>query len=38
MGGLGLCIAIISTEIVVFLICLTLLYRHKKDLIRGFYT
>jgi len=29
MEGLGLCIAIISTEIVVFLICLTLLYRHK---------
>lgn len=38
LGGLGLCIGIISTEIVVFLICLTLLYRHKKDLIRGFYT
>ena len=38
LGGLGLCIGIISTEIVVFLICLTLLYRHKKELIRGFYT
>ncbi|GAB2487072.1 oligosaccharide flippase family protein [Algoriphagus taiwanensis] len=38
LGGLGLCVGIISTEIVVFLICLTLLYRHKKDLIRGFYT
>ncbi|WP_288370242.1 oligosaccharide flippase family protein [uncultured Algoriphagus sp.] len=38
LGGLGLCIGIISTEIIVFLICLTLLYRHKKDLVRGFYT
>lgn len=38
LGGLGLCVGIISTEIVVFLICLTLLYRHKKDLLRGFYT
>ncbi|MBY5951763.1 oligosaccharide flippase family protein [Algoriphagus sp. NF] len=38
LGGLGLCIGIISTEIIVFLICLVLLYRHKKDLVRGFYT
>ncbi|MFL0685125.1 MAG: oligosaccharide flippase family protein [Algoriphagus aquaeductus] len=37
MGGVGLCIGIISTEIVVFVICLFLLYRHKKDLLHGFY-
>lgn len=37
MGGVGLCIGIISTEIVVFVLCLFLLYRHKKDLLHGFY-
>lgn len=38
MGGIGLCIAIISTEIVVFLICLVLLYRHNRPLFRGYYS
>ena len=38
MGGIGLCIAIVSTEIVVFLICLVLLYRHNRALIHGFYS
>jgi hypothetical protein len=37
-GGLGLCIAILSTEIIVFLICLVLLYRHNRALFYGFYT
>lgn len=37
MGGIGLCIGIISTEVVVFLICLVLLYRHNRMLIHGFY-
>ena len=37
MGGIGLCIGIISTEVVVFLICLVLLYRHNRALIHGFY-
>jgi len=37
MGGIGLCIGIISTEVVVFLICLVLLYRHNRMLIYGFY-
>lgn len=38
MGGVGLCIGIISTEIVVFLICLVLLYRHNQALVHGFYS
>ncbi|MBN7809687.1 oligosaccharide flippase family protein [Algoriphagus sp. H41] len=38
MGGIGLCIGIISTEIVVFLICLVLLYRYKRSLFHGFYS
>ncbi|MGM0943897.1 MAG: oligosaccharide flippase family protein [Bacteroidota bacterium] len=37
-GAVGLCIAIISTEVMVFLICLGLLYQHKRDLLRGFYS
>ncbi len=37
-GGVGLCFAIISTEIIVFLICLVLLYRHNRGLFRGFYS
>jgi PST family polysaccharide transporter len=37
-GGTGLCIGIISTEIVVFLICLVLLYRHNRALVHGFYS
>ncbi|MCS5490996.1 oligosaccharide flippase family protein [Algoriphagus limi] len=37
MGGIGLCIGIISTEVIVFLICLVLLFRHKRELVRGFY-
>lgn len=37
MGGIGLCIGIISTEVIVFLICLVLLYRHKRELVHGFY-
>jgi PST family polysaccharide transporter len=36
-GGIGLCIAILSTEVVVFVICLVLLYRHNRSLIHGFY-
>jgi len=38
MGGVGLCIGIISTEIMVFLICLVLLYRHNRILFHGFYS
>lgn len=38
MGGVGLCIGIISTEIIVFLICLVLLYRHNRPLVHGFYS
>ncbi|SFO28806.1 polysaccharide transporter, PST family [Algoriphagus ornithinivorans] len=37
-GGIGLCFGIISTEIIVFLICLVLLYRHEKNLVHGFYS
>ena len=37
-GGLGLCVAILSTEIIVFLICLVLLYRRNRKLFYGFYT
>jgi O-antigen/teichoic acid export membrane protein len=37
-GPIGLCVAIISTEIVVFLICLALLYRHNRPLFYGFYS
>jgi len=36
-GGIGLCYAIISTELVVFIICLILLYRKNPSLIRGLY-
>ena len=37
-GGIGICIAIISTEIAVFLICLVLLFRNNRKLFYGFYT
>ncbi len=37
-GGVGLCCGILSTELMVFFISLFLLYRHKKDLLYGFYT
>ncbi|MBN3581332.1 oligosaccharide flippase family protein [Algoriphagus aestuarii] len=37
-GGTGICLAIVSTEIVVFLICLVLLYRNNRKLFYGFYT
>lgn len=37
-GGLGLCFGILSTEIVVFLICLVLLHKHKKELLLAFYS
>ena len=37
-GGVGLCIGILSTEVIVFLICLVLLYRHNPKLIHGFYS
>jgi PST family polysaccharide transporter len=37
-GGVGLCFAIISTEIVVFLICTLLLYLRNRNLFRAFYT
>lgn len=36
-GGVGLCYAIISTEVVVFIICLILLYRRNPALIRDLY-
>lgn len=38
MGPIGLCIAIASTEIIVFFICLVLLYRHNRTLVHGFYS
>lgn len=38
LGAIGLCLAIASTEIVVFLICLVLLYRHNRTLVHGFYS
>jgi PST family polysaccharide transporter len=37
-GGIGLCFAILSTEIIVFLICLILLFRNNRKLFRGFYS
>ncbi len=37
-GPVGLCVALLSTEVVVFLICLVLLYRRKRTLFYGFYT
>lgn len=37
-GGVGVCIAIISTEVIVFLICMVLLYQNNRKLIHGFYT
>jgi PST family polysaccharide transporter len=37
-GGVGLCFAIISTEIAVFLICTLLLYLRNRNLFRAFYT
>ena len=37
-GGVGLCYSILSTELMVFFISLFLLYRHKKDLLYGFYS
>ena len=38
MGGVGICLAIISTEIAVFIICMVLLYRNNRKLFHGFYT
>lgn len=38
LGGIGLCIGIISTEIIVFFICLVLLYRHNRTVFHGFYS
>lgn len=37
LGGIGLCIGLVSTEIAVFLICLALLLTHKKSFIHGYY-
>lgn len=37
MGGVGICLAIISTELIVFLICMVLLFRNNKNLFHGFY-
>jgi O-antigen/teichoic acid export membrane protein len=37
-GGVGLSIGILSTEIIVFLICLVLLYQKNPKLIHGFYS
>lgn len=36
-GPMGLCFAIISTEVVVFLICMVLLFRRNRRLFHGFY-
>lgn len=36
-GPLGLCAAIISTEIAVFLICMVLLFKYNRRLFHGFY-
>ena len=36
-GGAGLCFGILSTELMVFFICLYLLYVHKKELLYGLY-
>ncbi|MEN2282931.1 oligosaccharide flippase family protein [Algoriphagus sp. SE2] len=37
-GGIGVSLAIISTEVIVFLICMVLLYRNNRKFIHGFYT
>ncbi len=37
-GPVGLCAAIIATEIVAFIICLALLFRHNRSLLHGFYS
>lgn len=37
-GGIGLCYAILSTEIIVFLICMVLLFRNNRKLFLGFYS
>ncbi len=37
-GPIGLCVAIVSTEVVVFIICLFLLYGSNRNLIHGFYS
>lgn len=36
LGGIGLCIALLSTEVVIFLICTILIYKKNKDLYYGF--
>ena len=36
-GPMGLCMAIISTEIAVFLICMVLLFKYNRRLFHGFY-
>ena len=38
LGAIGLCYGILSTELMVFLISIFLLFRHKKDLLYGLYT
>lgn len=35
-GAVGLCIALLSTEVVIFLICTLLIYKNNKDLFYGF--
>ncbi|PRY89883.1 oligosaccharide flippase family protein [Mongoliibacter ruber] len=35
-GGVGLCIALLSTEVVIFMICTILIYKNNKDLFYGF--
>ena len=37
-GGTGVCLAIVSTEIVTFLICMVLLHKNNRKLFYGFYT
>ncbi|TVP51362.1 MAG: flippase [Mongoliibacter sp.] len=36
LGGIGLCIALLSTEVVIFLICTILIYKNNKVLYYGF--
>lgn len=38
LGPLGLCYGILSTEIIVFFICLAILYRRKKELLIGLFS
>ncbi|MEB2782529.1 oligosaccharide flippase family protein [Algoriphagus persicinus] len=37
-GGIGLCLGILSTEIVAYIICMVLLYKQNRKLFHGFYS